>query len=109
MLVDYERVVLELKRELQGKRSWGQRELMAVVTRLEVECAIEEGPSDTVFRLFSAELEERLFNRAETRAATPAPSEQDGMPTHLDHRDAEASRRRNTNGNGNIEHASNAV
>lgn len=48
MLVDHERVVLALKARIReesqrGKRSWGERELLALLADLEVEHRTPEG------------------------------------------------------------------
>lgn len=43
MLVDYERAFLELRARLLSKRSWGQRELLALVTEIEVQSRLPEG------------------------------------------------------------------
>jgi hypothetical protein len=46
MLVDYERAFLELRSSLLAKNSWGQRELLALLTRIEVDCRLSEGERD---------------------------------------------------------------
>lgn len=46
MLVDYERAFLELRAQLLSKNSWGQRELLALLTRVEVDCRLPEGERD---------------------------------------------------------------
>lgn len=49
MLVDYERVVLGLKAKIReasindGKRSWGERELLGALADLEIEHRVPEG------------------------------------------------------------------
>jgi hypothetical protein len=44
MLVDHERAWLRLKAEIDKKRSHGQRDLHALLNRLEVECMIDDDP-----------------------------------------------------------------
>jgi hypothetical protein len=43
MLVDYERAFLELRASLLEKNSWGQRDLLSLLTRIEVDCRLPEG------------------------------------------------------------------
>lgn len=43
MLVDYERAFLELRAALLAKNSWGQRELLSLLTRVEVQSRLPEG------------------------------------------------------------------
>lgn len=43
MLVDYERAFLELRSQLLEKNSWGQRDLLSMLTRIEVDCRLPEG------------------------------------------------------------------
>lgn len=43
MLVDYERAFLELRTQLLQKNSFGQRELLSMLTRIEVDCRLPEG------------------------------------------------------------------
>jgi hypothetical protein len=57
MLVDYERAFLELRARLLEKNSWGQRDLLSMLTRIEVDCRLPEGErnfDDTVVRSTSA-------------------------------------------------------
>lgn len=46
MLVDYERAFLELRAKLLGKNSWGQRDLLSLLTRIEVDCRLPESERD---------------------------------------------------------------
>lgn len=42
-LVDYERAFLEVRSRLLKKNSWGQRELLSLLTEIEVQCRVPEG------------------------------------------------------------------
>ena len=42
-VVDHERAWLALKKVVTSKRSHGQRDLLAEMTRIEIECAVPEG------------------------------------------------------------------
>lgn len=46
MLVDYERAFLELRAHLLSKNSWGQRELLSLLTEVEVDSRVDEGERD---------------------------------------------------------------
>ena len=46
MLVDYERAFLDLRSKLLSKNSWGQRELLALLTHIEVACRLPESDRD---------------------------------------------------------------
>lgn len=43
MVVDYERAWLEFKAAIVGKNSHGQRDLLAQMARIEVDCRVPEG------------------------------------------------------------------
>lgn len=45
-LVDYERAFLEVRSRLLEKNSWGQRELLSLLTEVEVGCRVPEGERD---------------------------------------------------------------
>jgi len=71
MLVDYDRVVLRLKHELQRKRSWGKRELTELITDLEVECTLDGDPPAR--ELQAPETEGPLDEAAPQGPAAPMP------------------------------------
>lgn len=56
MLVDYERVVLELKGILASKKSHGGQALLADVARLEAEHQVVEGSMERAIRLYGFEI-----------------------------------------------------
>jgi hypothetical protein len=60
MLVDFERVIALLKREVASKPSHGQRDLLATIARLEGECMIEEGLPEKALRLYGPDLADAL-------------------------------------------------
>jgi hypothetical protein len=55
MLVDTERVLLDLKRHLATKPHHGQRELALVIAELEAKHQIEEGLPERALRLYGME------------------------------------------------------
>ncbi len=56
MLVDYERVLLELKRVLLTKKSHGADSLLAELARLEVKYQLLEGVPERALRLYGYEV-----------------------------------------------------
>jgi hypothetical protein len=52
MLVDVERVLLDLKRHIAGKSHHGQRELLSAIAQLEVAHRIEESLPERALRLY---------------------------------------------------------
>jgi hypothetical protein len=46
MIIDYERAWLEMKAHLVTKNSHGQRELLARMSHIEVDCRLSEGERD---------------------------------------------------------------
>lgn len=93
MLVDRERLVLLLRRRLLEKASWGQRELLGLVTELEAECTVDEEEKDRAIRLLYTEMEETLYGRfSQAQVARPAhvpAAGPDVMDQPTDHRHAE--------------------
>ena len=83
MLVDCEHALRDLKAEILSKRSWGQAELLRKIAELEVAHTRTEHPSDTVMRLYAAEVTDRIFLRNTAGSQTPtdasASAEASGM------------------------------
>jgi len=68
MLVDYERGWLELRAFVQtksGHGTFGPGGLLAKMAALEVECAVQEGPTERILRLFGVQVSEDLINLVE--------------------------------------------
>lgn len=61
MLIDHERVLLDLKRIIAAKSHHGQRDLLAEISRLEVENVVEEGVPERALRLFGVVLSDDLL------------------------------------------------
>lgn len=64
MLVDFEAVLLDLKRAILAKNSHGQRDLLAVISRLEVEHQLDEGTPERALRLYGVVLSDDLLRPA---------------------------------------------
>lgn len=60
MLVDYEALLLDLKAAVIAKNSHGQRDLLGLIARLEVEHRVEEGLPERAIRLYGQDLQEAL-------------------------------------------------
>lgn len=60
MLVDAERVLLDLKRHIASKSHHGQRDLLAEIARLEVQNQLEEGLPERALRLYGVKFAEDL-------------------------------------------------
>lgn len=78
MLVDVEGVLLDLKKHLLAKPHWGQRELTALIARLEVENRVEESLPEQALRLYGLAFYEEAVKRS-------PPSEQDRVPASDGH------------------------
>lgn len=76
MLVDYEAVLLDLKRHLATKPHHGQRELAVVIAQLEVKNRVEEGMPDRALRLYGLE----FFEEAITSSRQPPSTERRVAP-----------------------------
>lgn len=61
MLVDYERVVLAIKREVASKKSHGGAALLAAIAQFEVDCIVEEGLPERALRLYGVALSDDLI------------------------------------------------
>jgi hypothetical protein len=61
MLIDHERVLLDLKRSIAAKSHHGQRDLLAEIARLEVENVVEEGVPERALRLYGVALSSDLI------------------------------------------------
>ncbi len=73
MLVDHERVLLDLKREIAEKSHHGQRDLFALIGELEARHAIEEGLPEKAMRLYGlAFFEEAIKAPGSERERVPA-------------------------------------
>lgn len=83
MLVDHEEVLLRLKEHIVGKNSHGQRDLLGVLTRLEVECRVPEGLPEKALRLYGEELHEVLVPRKEPAANGHARTVRHGSQANL--------------------------
>lgn len=79
MLVDYEKVVRDLKALIASKGSHGQRDLLAAVARLEAEHQLEEGLPERALRLYGV-----VFSDALLRPALEVPVS--GLPDGPDDR-----------------------
>lgn len=71
MLVDHERVLLRLKEEMADRQGIGRDALYALISKLEVECAVEEGVPERAFRAYGVLLSRDLI----TSGDQPAPEE----------------------------------
>lgn len=87
MLVDCERVLLEVKRYIATKPHHGQRELSAVINSLEAEHSIEEGLPERTLRLYGLEFFEEAI-----RASRDQPTSPGGRVPPADGNQARASR-----------------
>jgi hypothetical protein len=72
MLTDHERVLLKLKAHIASKGSHGQRELLGLIGKLEVECSVEEGLPERALRLYGNMMSEDFLGRLEQHANTEA-------------------------------------
>src|SRR3954469_8142772 len=61
VLVDHERVVLDLKRAIVAKKSHGQRDLLALIAQLEVQHQLEEGVPERALRLYGVVFSDDLL------------------------------------------------
>lgn len=75
MLVDCERVLLLLKQHIASKNSHGQRDLLAEIARLEVECRVDEGLPEKALRLYGVVFSDDLLRPAD---ADPRADQRDG-------------------------------
>lgn len=80
MLVDFEAVLLGLKQEILSKKSHGQRDLLAAISRLEVEHRLEEGTPERALRLFGVVLSDDLLRPALSEARAPRGDGHDTAP-----------------------------
>lgn len=69
-LVDYERVVVRLRQEMVGRQGIGADGLLALIGRLEAECAVEEGLPERALRLYGSEIFELI------KSGTPSAPQQ---------------------------------
>lgn len=74
MLVDAERVLLELKGYVASKSHHGQRDLLAEIARLEVSNQLAEGLPERALRLYGASFQKDLIR----------PTSEDGRVLPLD-------------------------
>lgn len=68
MLVDHERAWLALRAFIQtksGHGTFGPQGLLAEMAKIEVECAVEEGPTERILRLFGVQLSDDLIHFVE--------------------------------------------
>lgn len=72
MLVDYERVVQRLRQEMVERQGIGRDGLYALIARLEVECAVEEGLPERALRLYGVALSDDLITSGLQPAPDPA-------------------------------------
>lgn len=56
MLVDHERVLLDLKQEIAQKSHHGQRDLLALVATLEAKHRLDEGLPERMLRLYGVQV-----------------------------------------------------
>lgn len=86
MLVDYERAWRDLREVLitkSGHGTFGPEGLLAIMARIEVECSVDEGPTERVLRLFGVQVSDDLihFPNATTEEM---PSGRDSSPGDRD-------------------------
>lgn len=75
MLIDYEKVLVLLKREISAKPSHGQRDLLASIARIEGECAVDEPLIERNLRLVVAATRDQL---AQPSPGDPRVDDRDG-------------------------------
>jgi hypothetical protein len=71
MLVDNERVLLELKRHVASKSHHGQRDLLAEIARLETRNQLEEGLPERALRLYGVGFSEDLLRPSSVEGRVP--------------------------------------
>jgi hypothetical protein len=76
VLVDYEKVVLSLKAFVSAKPSHGREGLLAEISRLEAENALEEGLPEKALRLYGVVLTDALLRPA---LGSPSLGDSDGL------------------------------
>lgn len=79
MLVDHERVLLELKQHIGSKSHHGQRDLLAEIARLEVANAVEEGVPERALRLYGVVFSDDLLRPP---SSDPRVDPSDGLNGH---------------------------
>lgn len=89
MLIDYERVVLRLRQEMVGRQGIGADGLLALIGRLEAECAVEEGLPERALRLYGSEIFELIksgTSSAPLQAHALVPDGEQAAPSIAAHR-----------------------